>query len=84
MPLEIAALNETALRHFPPDNQYEKALSPYLAKWQAEVNEYVPRLLALCKPQKHTKIVILIDNVINWPCISGSDLLAQSKNHSKS
>ena len=61
---EIEALNETALRYLPPgDRQYEKALSPYLEKWQANVNDYTPRLLALCKPEKRSKAVIFIDNV---------------------
>jgi hypothetical protein len=62
--LEIEALDQTLLRYAKPSSEeYEKLLSPYLAKWQADVSIYVPKLLALCKPKKNIKVVLFIDNV---------------------
>ena len=61
---EISVLNETAFKHLHTSSpQYEKALSPYLEKWQSSVCDYVPRLLSLCKPQRRSKAVVFIDNV---------------------
>jgi hypothetical protein len=34
-----------------------------LEKWQNDVVQYVPRLLSVCKAEKHTKVVFFIDNV---------------------
>ena len=61
---EIATIEHTALRgHRQGSDEYEKALSHHLEKWQADVCDYVPRLLALCKPRKDIKVVLFIDNV---------------------
>jgi len=61
---EIAALQETALSGLRPESpEYDRALSPYLQKWQETLSEYVPRLLRLCKPRQDISVVIFIDNV---------------------
>jgi len=62
--VEIEALAETALRGLHPSSpDYEDALTPFLRDWQADVKEFVPRMLALCKPEKDYKVVLFIDNV---------------------
>ena len=61
---DIAALSETALRHLKQGSEeYENALSPYLERWQADVTNYVPKLLRLCKPRQDLAVVLFIDNV---------------------
>jgi hypothetical protein len=61
---EIAALQETALAHLKPgSDDYERSLSTYLERWQAEVARYVPRLLSTCRATRNRSIIIFIDNV---------------------
>lgn len=61
---DIAALNETALRHLRGgSDEYEKGLSRYLERWQSDVSSYVPRLLRLCKPRQDLCVILFIDNV---------------------
>ncbi len=61
---EIEAISETALKHLHPSSeQFDAALSPYLEKWQKDINTYVPRLLGLCKPRQNTRVVLFVDNV---------------------
>jgi hypothetical protein len=62
--LEIEALHQTALYGLSPESQqYEEKLNQFLGKWQQDLAEYVPRLLALAKPKKHLTTVIFFDNV---------------------
>jgi hypothetical protein len=61
---DIYTLEETVLRHVKRHTEeYEKILSPFLQRWQEDISEYVPRLLAACKPHRGIKIAIFIDNV---------------------
>ncbi len=61
---EIRALEETVLRHAKKHtDEYEQLLSPYLEKWQADISNYVPRLLAVAQPHRNIKPVLFIDNV---------------------
>jgi hypothetical protein len=61
---EIHAIEQTALRHHRPGTvPYEEALSPYLAKWQEAVSEYVPRLLRTYRTERGVGVVFFIDNV---------------------
>jgi hypothetical protein len=60
----IAALNETALAHLKPETEeYDRALSPYLERWQSDLAQYVPRLLRMVKPRRDINTVLFIDNV---------------------
>jgi len=61
---DIAVLAETGLRDLvsKPDD-FDRALSPYLEKWQANLSEYVPRLLRLAVSTRKLGLVIFIDNV---------------------
>jgi hypothetical protein len=60
----IEAITQTALRYANlRGDEYEKALSPYLERWQADMTDYVPRLLKLAKEVKRLGIVFFIDNV---------------------
>lgn len=61
---DIRRLEETVLKYEKKGAKgYEELLSPYLAKWQEDIPDYVPKLLQLCKPDKGTKIVLFVDNV---------------------
>src|SRR5262249_1441961 len=61
---EITALEETALVGLRPESmEYDRALTPFLQRWQENLSEYVPRLLRLCKPRQDLTITIFIDNV---------------------
>jgi hypothetical protein len=61
---DIEAITQTALRHLMlRAGEYDKALSPYLEKWQSDIADYVPRLLKLAKDDLRLSIVIFIDNV---------------------
>ena len=65
---EIEALKQTALSFLNESGrEFEKALSPYLVKWQENLLEYVPRLLGICRAKSRKNIVILIDNVDQLP-----------------
>lgn len=75
----ILALTETVLRTRRPGSaKYETALSTYLAKWQENLSEYLPRLLSLARTQQGA-IVFFIDNVDQLPPELQADifLLAQ-------
>jgi hypothetical protein len=61
---DIYTLEETVLRHAKRHTEeYEKILSPYLEKWQSDIADYVPRLLAATKPHRGIKTAVFIDNV---------------------
>jgi hypothetical protein len=61
---DIYLLEETVLRHTRRHTEdYERALSPFLEKWQSDISDYVPRLLAASKPHHGIKSVIFIANV---------------------
>ncbi|MCK4826445.1 ATP-binding protein, partial [bacterium] len=65
---EISALKETALSNLREGaDEFEKALSPYLSKWQENIPDYVSRLLSICKPRREINVVIFIDNVDQLP-----------------
>ena len=60
----IEALEQTALRGLRQGSDaYENALSPYLAKWQEDLSNYVPRLLAIGRVHRRVEVVFFIDNV---------------------
>jgi SpoVK/Ycf46/Vps4 family AAA+-type ATPase len=44
-------------------DQYQAALSPYLDRWQADVSNYVPRLLRFATAQRRLPVIVFIDNV---------------------
>ncbi len=61
---ETEVLSQTVLRQ--PGlrgEQYQAALSPYLDRWQADVSNYVPRLLRFAKTDRHLPVIVFIDNV---------------------
>jgi hypothetical protein len=61
---EIEALKETALYGLREGTQeYEMRLTLHLTKWQEDLSEYVPRLLALAKPKKNMSVILFFDNV---------------------
>lgn len=61
---DIQAIQETALRHLKEGtDEYERALSPYLERWQQNLRNYVPGLLQICKPKRELSVVLFIDNV---------------------
>ena len=61
---EIEALKETGLKGLKENTaEYDSKLSEYLAHWQSEIVNYVPRLLNTCEPRKNQKLVLFIDNV---------------------
>ena len=61
---KIAAIEETALRHVKADSEeYEKAISPFLERWQEDLSDYVPRVLKYAKKVGQKAIVFFIDNV---------------------
>jgi hypothetical protein len=61
---KIQALNETLLSGMTPgDSEYEKSLSPHLAKWQEDVTSYIPLLLRSLRGTTSRSVAIFIDNV---------------------
>jgi hypothetical protein len=61
---ELEALHETALNQLAVESQaYDRAISPYLEKWQADLTKYVPLLLRLAKPRQDRGVVVFMDNV---------------------
>ena len=61
---KIKGLEETVLNGLEPGtSEYEKVLSKSLRSWQADVTEYVPRLLVACQKKNERTAVIFIDNV---------------------
>lgn len=60
----INAIRHTGLRGLQPGTDaYERALSPFLARWQDKLSDYVPKLLSVGRTQRAVEIVIFIDNV---------------------
>lgn len=61
---EIEALSETSLYNLKPESrEYESILNEYLALWQSNLSEYVPRLLSIAKPKRNLNVVLFFDNV---------------------
>ncbi len=61
---EIKALEETDLYSLVQGTpEYEQILTQHLTKWQQNLSEYVPRLLALAKPRQNLSVVLFFDNV---------------------
>lgn len=61
---EIEALTETSLYNLKENTkEYDNILNEFLAKWQANISEYVPRLLAISKPKRDLNVVLFFDNV---------------------
>jgi|CZKX01.1.fsa_nt_gi hypothetical protein len=62
---QIDVISQTVLRahNIMPSGAYQDALSPYLEKWQADVTDYVPRLLRVARSDRRLQIVLFIDNV---------------------
>ena len=76
----IEAIRQTGLnRPGLGGEQYEAALSPYLERWQADVTDYVPRLLRVARNDRRIPIVLFVDNVDQLSPASQSQvfLLAQ-------
>jgi hypothetical protein len=44
-------------------DKYENALSPYLEKWQSDLGQYVPKLLAMARRDRRLGVVLFVDNV---------------------
>lgn len=60
----ITAISQTVLRpNLMRAGAFETALSPYLEKWQADVTDYVPRMLRVAKSDRGLHIVLFVDNV---------------------
>lgn len=60
----IQALSQTVLRpHLVHAGGLDDAVSPYLAKWQEDLRDYVPRLLRVAKSDRRLQTVLFIDNV---------------------
>jgi hypothetical protein len=61
---KIGAIEHTGLRGLRNGtDQYEDALSPFLARWQENSADYVPNLLRVGRTERGVEIVIFIDNV---------------------
>lgn len=61
---EIEAISETSLyKLLPESKEYEQTLNVHLSKWQENLSEYVPRLLAIAKPKQNINVVLFFDNV---------------------
>lgn len=61
---KIRAIEHTGLRGLRPGMEdHEKALSPFLARWQENVSEYVPALLRIGRIERGVEIVLFVDNV---------------------
>lgn len=61
---KIAAIEHTALRKFAKHTEeYEQALGPYLASWQSDLEDYLPRLLQFIARTNKRTAVLFADNV---------------------
>ena len=59
----INAIEHTGLRGLRPGTDaYEDALTPFLAKWQDDLPDYVPKLLSVGRSERGVEVVIFIDN----------------------
>jgi hypothetical protein len=60
----IEAINQAVLQPLVLHGErYETALSPYLERWQADLKEYVPKLLRLAKVDRKLGLTLFFDNV---------------------
>lgn len=60
----IKAIEHTGLRGLRPGtDEYEDTLTPFLAKWQDDLPDYVPKLLSVGRSERNVEVVIFIDNV---------------------
>jgi hypothetical protein len=59
----VQTLSQTIRAFAMQAGAFEKALSPYLEKWQSETSDYVPRLLRVIQKDRHARIILFIDNV---------------------
>lgn len=60
----VKAIEHTGLRgRRPGTDEYEDTLSPFLAKWQENLPDYVPKLLSVGRRERNVEVVIFIDNV---------------------
>ena len=60
----IQAIAHTGLRGLRRGtDEYEDALSPFLAKWQDNLPDYVPKLLSVGRAERGVEVVIFVDNV---------------------
>ncbi len=60
---KIEVVYQTSRAYILPAGAFEKEISPYLQSWQADVKDYVPRLLRIAKSNRGLQIVLFIDNV---------------------
>ena len=60
----IRAIEHTGLRGLRAGtDEFETTLSPFLAKWQDNLPDYVPKLLSVGRNERGVEVVIFIDNV---------------------
>ncbi len=59
----VQALQQTLRAFTMPAGEFERALSPYLEKWQSITSEYAPRLLRVLQKDRHARVILFIDNV---------------------
>ena len=60
----IRAIEHTGLRGLRAGtDEFEIALSPFLAKWQDNLPDYVPKLLSVGRDERDVEVVIFVDNV---------------------
>ena len=61
---KISVLESTVLSGFRlRSSEYDKVLGPYLAKWQDDLSDYLPRLLKQSSLKDGLKLVLFVDNV---------------------
>jgi hypothetical protein len=60
---KIQVISQTSRAFTKPADNFEKEISPYLERWQADTSDYVPRLLRVIASDRKVGIVIFIDNV---------------------
>jgi hypothetical protein len=64
----IIALESTILAdHKPGTGRYNRTLTPFLYKWQEDLNGYAPALLRVTTAREHLAAVVFIDNVDQSP-----------------
>jgi len=59
----IEAIRQTGVPQSIYGDRLEAVLSPYLERWQADIVNYVPRLLKFAKHNRRLHLVVFIDNV---------------------
>ena len=55
---KIEIVNQTTEGYKMLRGRFEKTISPYLERWQAEINDYVPRLLRVIRNDRTLNIVL--------------------------